>query len=46
MVWKIGKGFFYANGYHELGGKNRPEADKLALRVEKVFKPKQTCEEV
>jgi len=37
MVWNTGKWFFYANGYHELGVKNRPEGDKLVLRVEKVF---------
>jgi hypothetical protein len=37
MVWNSGKWFFYANGYHELGVKNRPEGDKLVLRVEKVF---------
>ena len=37
MVWNAGKWFFYANGYHELGVKNRPEGDKLVLRVEKVF---------
>ena len=36
-VWNSGKWFFYANGYHELGVKNRPEGDKLVLRVEKVF---------
>src|SRR5271167_1563006 len=37
MVWNSGKWFFYANGYHELGVKNRPEGDKLVLRVEKIF---------
>jgi hypothetical protein len=36
-VWNSGKWFFYANSYHELGVKNRPEGDKLVLRVEKVF---------
>jgi len=37
MVWNSGKWFFYANGYHELGVKNRPEGNKLVLRVEKTF---------
>ena len=37
MVWNSGKWFFYANGYHELGVKNRPDGDKLVLRVEKIF---------
>ena len=37
MVWNSGKWFFYANGYRELGAKNRPEGGKLVLRVEKVF---------
>jgi hypothetical protein len=37
MVWNSGKWFFYANAYHEFGVKNRPEGDKLVLRVEKVF---------
>jgi hypothetical protein len=36
-VWNSGKWFFYANGYHELGVENRPEGNKLVLRVEKVF---------
>jgi len=37
MVWNSGKWFFYANGYHEFGVKNRPEGNKLVLRVEKTF---------
>jgi len=37
MVWNSGKWFFYANGYHELAARNRPEGDKLVLRVERVF---------
>jgi hypothetical protein len=37
MVWNLGKWLFYANGYHELGAKNRPEGNKLVLRVEKIF---------
>jgi hypothetical protein len=36
-VWNSGKWFFYVNSYHELGAKNRPEGNKLVLRVEKVF---------
>jgi hypothetical protein len=37
MVWNSGKWFFYANGYHELGARNRPEGDKIVFRVEKIF---------
>jgi hypothetical protein len=37
MVWNSGKWFFYANAYHEFGVKNRPEGNKLVLRVEKTF---------
>jgi hypothetical protein len=37
MVWNSGKWFFYANSYHEVGVKNRPEGNKLVLRVEKIF---------
>jgi hypothetical protein len=37
MVWNSGKWFFYANGYHEFGAENRPEGNKLVLRVEKTF---------
>jgi hypothetical protein len=37
LVWNSGKWFFYANGYHELGARNRPEGDKLVFRVEKIF---------
>lgn len=37
MVWNQGKWSFYANGYHEFGARNRPEGNKLVLRVEKVF---------
>ena len=37
MVWNSGKWFFYANGYHEFDVKNRPEGNKIVLRVEKVF---------
>lgn len=37
MVWNSGKWFFYANSYHEFGVENRPEGNKLVLRVEKVF---------
>jgi hypothetical protein len=37
MVWNLGKWYFYANGYHELGAENRSTGNKLVLRVEKVF---------
>jgi hypothetical protein len=37
MVWNSGKWFFYANGYHELGARNRSEGDKIVFRVEKIF---------
>src|ERR1700733_11779794 len=37
MVWNSGKWFFYANGYHEFDVKNRPEGNKIVLRVEKTF---------
>jgi hypothetical protein len=37
MVWNSGKWYLYANGYHEFGAENRPEGNKLVLRVEKVF---------
>jgi hypothetical protein len=37
LVWNSGKWFFYANGYHELGARNRPEGDKIVFRVEKIF---------
>jgi hypothetical protein len=37
MVWNSGKWFFYANGYREFGVKNRPDGNKLVLRVEKIF---------
>jgi hypothetical protein len=37
MVWNPGKWSFYANAYHEFGVKNRPEGNKLVLRVEKIF---------
>jgi hypothetical protein len=37
LVWNSGRWFFYANGYHELGAKNRPEGDKIVFRVEKIF---------
>jgi hypothetical protein len=37
MVWNSGKWYLYANGYHELRVRNRPEGNKLVLRVEKIF---------
>jgi hypothetical protein len=32
-----GKWFFFVNGYHEVGGENISEGNKLVLRVEKVW---------
>jgi len=37
MVWNSGKWFFYVNTYHEFAVQNRPQGNKLVLRVEKVF---------
>jgi hypothetical protein len=37
LVWNSGKWFFYANCYHELLARNRPEGDKIVFRVEKIF---------
>ncbi len=34
VVWDRGQWIFYANGYHELGALNRPEGNKLVLRVQ------------
>jgi hypothetical protein len=33
-VWDAGRFFLYANAYHEFGAENRPEGNKLVLRVE------------
>jgi hypothetical protein len=37
LVWNSGKWFFYANCYHELLARNRPQGDKIVFRVEKIF---------
>jgi hypothetical protein len=37
MVWNSGKWFLYANAYHEFAVQNRPQGNKLVLRIEKVF---------
>ncbi len=34
MVWDRGQYLFYINGYHEVGTLNRPEGNKLVLRVQ------------
>lgn len=36
VVWDRGQYFLYANGYHELRALNRPEGNKLVLRVQWV----------
>ncbi len=36
VVWDRGQYLLYANGYHELGALNRPEGNKLVLRVQWV----------
>ena len=36
LVWDRGAYLFYVNGYHELGAVNRPEGNKLVLRVQWV----------
>jgi hypothetical protein len=37
MLWNKSEWFFYANGYHEVGAKNRPTGNKVVLRIERVF---------
>lgn len=34
LVWDRGQCLLYANGYHEVGALNRPEGNKLVLRVQ------------
>jgi hypothetical protein len=34
VVWDRGQYLLYANGYHEFGALNRPEGNKLVLRVQ------------
>ena len=36
LVWDRGQYLFYINGYHEVGALNRPEGNKLVLRVQWV----------
>ena len=36
VVWDRGQYLLYANGYHEVGAVNRPESNKLVLRVQWV----------
>jgi len=33
-VWNLGRWLLYANAYHELGAQNRPEGNKIVLRVQ------------
>lgn len=33
-VWDRGQYLIYVNGYHEMGARNRPEGNKLVLRVQ------------
>ena len=37
IVWDRGKYLFYANEYHEFGAENRPEGNRLVLRVQWIF---------
>jgi hypothetical protein len=36
-VLNLGRVLLYANAYHEVGAENRPEGDKLVLRVQWIF---------
>jgi hypothetical protein len=36
-VWNLGRCLLYANAYHELGAENRPEGNKIVLRVQWIF---------
>jgi hypothetical protein len=36
-VWNLGRYLLYANAYHELGAKNRPEGNKIVLRMQWIF---------
>jgi hypothetical protein len=36
VVWDRGQYLLFANGYHEVGALNRPEGNKLVLRVQWV----------
>lgn len=37
VLWDRGRYALYANAYHEVGAENRPEGNKLVLRVQWVF---------
>jgi hypothetical protein len=34
VVWDLGKWMLYANAYHEIGAVNRPEGNKIVLRMQ------------
>jgi hypothetical protein len=34
IVWDHGQTMFYVNGYHEFGALNRPQGNKLVVRVQ------------
>jgi hypothetical protein len=36
-VWNLGRCLLYANAYHELGAENRPEGNKIVLRVQWIL---------
>jgi hypothetical protein len=36
-VWNLGRCLLYANAYHELGAENRPEGNKIVLRVQWII---------
>ena len=36
-MWNLGRCLLYANAYHELGAENRPEGNKLVLRIQWIF---------
>ena len=37
IMWHLRPCFIYANAYHEVGAQNRPEGNKLVLRVQWIF---------
>jgi hypothetical protein len=37
VVWDLGRCLLYANGYHEVGAENRPQGNKIVLRVQWIF---------
>jgi hypothetical protein len=36
-VWNLGRCLLYANAYHEFGAENRPEGNKIVLRVQWII---------